>query len=747
MQKYQDSILKPQKGSSQLVPASGASVTVYAADGGLATLYSDNGTTQAPNPLTTDLNGGFAFYAADGVYSLKIEGSGIATQTVTGILLEDPADGVAVLASAVGAALIGWNNGGTKITAEQALDILYHGVANITNPRFSGGADKTGVADCGPAIQAALDYLNSLGGGVLFIPLGTFRKADTSATLVNYSNIVWRGLGDGSVILHDDTVVNARCDLVTSSNTSNIGFEDFRITGTALTHLSETNQSQTFSGSTITGLRMTNVTIEKVRFMATSFSYVNDAVISGCRFRYCVRDGARFTNSYNVRIEGNHFFAVVDDAVALHSLDAATVPVGAGFVVNGNTFEQSQGIKVLGAKALTIAGNVMRRMLRGPIVVEMQNANTEGNTPVFAVKITDNQIFDTFGNLGSNYAIKLSGGPRAKGVLTNQPGVNAAPYSYNYLNDIDAGASVKLGADGIDISGNTIARTLPSGGNYSALGYGQLFDRITAGFWSDPTLTEAHFAIHGLSLIGAISDMTVSRNKISGCGTGYAAISTGITGSTNILDFSNVKIDNNIIFDCPGVGIAMTNLGSGAFAKNVIIERNIIDLDPYFRAATHNADNTWSGSGNVLGIQLSNTQGIVVGGNVFRNMGTTGVTATNMQETTPNIIYADFAGSGDNASNKGVRALPSARTNIIVPIDGDPTSATFGQPQNIVLTRSAAMPSAGKYCYGHVVYADVGAATGTAGSKYTILGWQRISTGTTHVLNTDWQEMRCLTGT
>lgn len=49
------------------------------------------------------------------------------------------------LARDVGAALIGYSSGGTKITVGQALDVLYYGIANIKNPQFAGGATGDGT--------------------------------------------------------------------------------------------------------------------------------------------------------------------------------------------------------------------------------------------------------------------------------------------------------------------------------------------------------------------------------------------------------------------------------------------------------------------------------------------------------------------------------------------------------------------------------------------------------------------------
>jgi hypothetical protein len=94
MQKYYDSMLLDSG-----MPAVGVSVTVTAFGGGAVTIYSDNGATPRANPITTDANGYFEFYAADGRYTIQISGASITTRTITDILLEDPADGNAVLFS------------------------------------------------------------------------------------------------------------------------------------------------------------------------------------------------------------------------------------------------------------------------------------------------------------------------------------------------------------------------------------------------------------------------------------------------------------------------------------------------------------------------------------------------------------------------------------------------------------------------------------------------------------------------
>jgi hypothetical protein len=58
----------------------------------LATLYVDNGVTPQANPVTTNADGEYAFYAANGTYTLQITATNYATETKPGVVLFDPSD-------------------------------------------------------------------------------------------------------------------------------------------------------------------------------------------------------------------------------------------------------------------------------------------------------------------------------------------------------------------------------------------------------------------------------------------------------------------------------------------------------------------------------------------------------------------------------------------------------------------------------------------------------------------------------
>lgn len=85
MQKYFDNVVNRV---GDVIPDASVYVTVTAT-GAAATLYSDDGVTTKANPTFTDNSGHFFFYAADGVYTLTISGSGIQPLTIPGVLLED----------------------------------------------------------------------------------------------------------------------------------------------------------------------------------------------------------------------------------------------------------------------------------------------------------------------------------------------------------------------------------------------------------------------------------------------------------------------------------------------------------------------------------------------------------------------------------------------------------------------------------------------------------------------------------
>jgi hypothetical protein len=619
------------------------------------------------------------------------------------------------------------------------------------------GAVGDGVTDDSAAIQAALNYANSIGGCAIYIPTGTYRKSDLSPVLTMYSNTTLYGDGDSSVIYHEDLPTNPRRDLLYMLNANNVTFKNFKILGTLQTHTNETNSSQTLTGDNITNLQIEGMTFAYLRFFATAFATIVDAAFLNNKFTDIMRDGIHCTQCQNIRVIGNNFVRVADDAVALHSFDAATtVPVSDSMVVTGNTFFASQGVRVLGAKNTIISNNSFRFSLSNPI--DIANDNTvfpEGNTGLFSINVADNIIMDSFGYIQSPYVIRIGAGDRTAGVLTTQPGVDSAVFPYAYDSPTNVVNGISMGGYGINISNNIIGWSHKRGVLFSSYGYGQLLFRNAGGTtqgYADPTVTDAMFACQGIGVSGPNRSVQINNNNLFGNSVG-AYIGIYLFANNNVQNkivSSNINISNNIISDCPGIAALTVNYPTTNNAVYVNITNNVFDLDPFFRNANHNSNNTWVNDNDCIAINLSNR--IIAGSiteNHFKNCSTVRSGGGVPAYFGKNYAYFNFTGTSvydGVATNVGIRNVPSYPQMVCMIIDGDPTSATFGQIITAPYSTWDMMPTTGRYCTNHVVINSIPVIQGTAGNRYVVTGWVRLTNGSGHVLNTDWAEMRTLTG-
>jgi hypothetical protein len=195
VQRYQDSIILS---TGQAVVGASVQVLTYPA-GAVATIYSDNGSTTTTNPLITDGNGHFAFYAADARYSLVITKVGIAPITVSDILLEDPADGSAALSASGGAALVGFLPSGTPPTygwATRTSAAKMGDVLSVKDGKNQSGTTVAGdgVQDDTTGIQAMCTKADAIGAELVFPPGAYKITADvTSCNKVRFEGATLTG--------------------------------------------------------------------------------------------------------------------------------------------------------------------------------------------------------------------------------------------------------------------------------------------------------------------------------------------------------------------------------------------------------------------------------------------------------------------------------------------------------------------------------------------------------------------------
>jgi hypothetical protein len=186
MQKYFDAVL-----TSSGTPAAGASVSVTVTATGLpATIYSDNGSTViAGSTVTADASGEYAFYAANGRYTLTISYAGYVAEVRSDVVLFDPADAIPM---------------------------------NVTDY----GAKGDGVTNDTAAIQAAINAAQAA-NRTLYFASGTYRFT----TLTISANVHITGDEPSGTILRQISGTNANAVTIASTVVQNPIIENLTIDG------------------------------------------------------------------------------------------------------------------------------------------------------------------------------------------------------------------------------------------------------------------------------------------------------------------------------------------------------------------------------------------------------------------------------------------------------------------------------------------------------------------------------------
>lgn len=161
MQKYQNSL---QNRQGDVIAGAAVTVTI-AGTATPAALFSDNGVKPILQQITTDANGYFSFYAANGKYDIAFAGSTFTADKWRDVDLFDLADAdfpsSAALAAPGGASLVGY---GARNVAAKLGDVV-----SVKDSPFN--AVGNGVTDDTAAVQAAIDAVSAAGGGTILLPV------------------------------------------------------------------------------------------------------------------------------------------------------------------------------------------------------------------------------------------------------------------------------------------------------------------------------------------------------------------------------------------------------------------------------------------------------------------------------------------------------------------------------------------------------------------------------------------------
>jgi hypothetical protein len=246
------------------------------------------------------------------------------------------------------------------------------------------------------------------------------------------------------------------------------------------------------------------------------------------------------------------------------------------------------------------------------------------------------------------------------------------------------------------------------------------------------------------------TNLTVENNSLEAGRVGIQfALQSGVVTANRLAKAIVIRQNRIKDFDYHGVEW----LPSPTSHQDVRLEGNDFDGDPYFRSTNRGAQGTWlTSGGGVTALRLNFLAGAVVQENKIKNVAAvieqSGVSTLQLVEN--NLIFGDAATAGFSVNNKGVGTVPEITGGEqwwFQYEDSDPTSANYGNTLGANLRNYSGLPSSGKWISGAVIKSRSNAVLGTSPDQYILLGWLRKNTGSAHVLNTDWAEMRCLTGT
>lgn len=619
------------------------------------------------------------------------------------------------------------------------------------------------------AINAAISAASAIKGEV-FYPSGIYGFDSSKGTVNVPSNVMHRGAGRGkAIILVCDA--NGSTDGITNSTggtnfpaTTNVAFFDLTVRGLRQGIVSA--GADIFRVGNCTNLTVAHCAFEHSRAMGLGAPNCFNVLIDDCNVYHTNADGIYCWNSDEVKVTNCHIRGANDDAISLHSVLGSLAPVRSSLVVTGNTITESSGISALGAKNLTVSGNVLRRIMTHGINVECAGPNTQqaqGLTAPFNIKITDNQISDVFFRQEPNprngrcdYIRIVSmprqaatgssaapGDPVSGGAAANiMPLYGAAPGGGNfYANGIFPGNGVASpGGYWFDISGNTLTRTLPACATWDQYGFGSsLFvgdnGDPTTGLYDGAMSDTAFQPTAGIDICGTMRNSRISRNIIQTSGKYGIYFVAGVQAAWQNGDLDNLDISDNKIIDFSQFGIFFS---LGGTVQRVLCDRNLIDGDPYFKSTNRSAaiPGAWtvqSGASGIPAATTINASGITWRDNAFRN-----VTHAILEGLVPglierNLLYCRPAAVGASASNLGIGYVQNDCVSYMAIIeDCDPTSATYGQLLQDTVVEASTVPTAGLYVAGRTV----------KNTAYTIgapTEWLRLTTGSAHVLGVDWQ--------
>ncbi|MPZ58426.1 MAG: hypothetical protein GEU91_18425 [Rhizobiales bacterium] len=507
------------------------------------------------------------------------------------------------------------------------------------------------------------------------------------------------------------------------------------------------------------------VKFRDIRGAAMRWRHCDAVKIKGCDFERIGEDGGLYTNCNRVSIWGNSYKWCADDPINVVSANSLNPPTSSQVSIFGNNFFQCNSLLVAGARNASVIGNNFL-FSHGGVAIRIGGSVQQDSTAPCVVTVQGNTIENTV--MAYNGTALTTAGNDAAGITVfGEPMLNATtdgfpgfagtagvvdPQGKDSAGDwiiFNREGSSRRAANTFNVSNNVVTQTqVPTGAVFSDFGYGPLF--YHTGF-VDPTVSADNVSKHGVSLRCDLQDTVVSGNVITGMRSG-AGFFLNFDASADVeRAFENVLLRGNTARDCLR-GVATSRLTSVATPVRVGVTSigNTWDCDPYHVQATRAVagDGTWQSGvaigDRVLGVAIRGTTGWSINGDTFANcyepvLGQVAGAPYDQATILGCVVACDPVAVGFDAGNKGVATVLEAGRSFVHEIrHSDPTdAANFGMLKNICPLKASAMPSAGTFVRSHFVEAE----NPTVLANRILKGWLRLTTGTAHVLDSDWRQV------
>lgn len=296
------------------------------------------------------------------------------------------------------------------------------------------------------------------------------------------------------------------------------------------------------------------------------------------------------------------------------------------------------------------------------------------------------------------------------------------------------------------------------------------------GFWVTNNFTNDVYGVHidnndiyakgngiDFSRVGtgatAIYDITINNNTITIEDTSTSVYyKTGIQIATP-LSVRDVVIDSNLITkigtNTLSAGLSIGNADAGQKHKNIIFSNNKVQgtyIGASISPSTGAIGDIFITGNKFIDLQPAASQTAVTGITVYANgVAIDAVTATGNSfidtSGSARIVYGNYIATASSGTvgyaNFGNDYQPALST---APYSEAGTMATTMRRYGYDALASNTLPTSGYFTVGQFYRIPNPAQYGSTPNKYTILGWDRLTTGTNNVDGTDWVQRRALTG-